>query len=72
VKTVDVQRTDAIDNIEMSIYGSNGQIDKILLKDFVKLNEQKIFQKESFDQFEIKEKDIGNVRIYLIKILNHF
>jgi hypothetical protein len=72
MKTIDIQRTDVIDNIEMSIHGSNGDIDKILLKDFVKVNEQRIFQKGSLDQFEIKQKDIGNVRIYLIKILNHF
>jgi hypothetical protein len=49
----------------MNIHGSHGEINKILLKDFVQSNEQEIFQKGSLDQFEIKEKDIGNVRIYL-------
>jgi len=49
----------------MNIHGSDGEINKILLKKFVQSNEQEIFQKGSLDQFEIKEKDIGNVRIYL-------
>jgi len=52
----------------MSIHGSHGTIEKILLKDFIQSNEQEIFQKGNLDQFEIKEKDIGNVRIYLIII----
>jgi hypothetical protein len=59
---VDIHRTDAIDNIQMSIIGSNGRIDKILLKNFIRSsNEQEIFQKGSSNQFEIKENDIGDV-----------
>lgn len=62
IKTIDIQRTNAIDNIQMSIQGSDGDIDKILLKDFVKNNEHQIFQKDSLNQFEFEQKDIGNVR----------
>ena len=54
-------KLEQIDNIEMNIHGSNGQIDKLLLKDHVKSNE---------NQFEIKHQDIGNVRINFIKIYN--
>ncbi|CAF1064509.1 unnamed protein product [Rotaria sordida] len=61
IRTADVQRIDTIENIEMSIHGSNGHIDKILLKDHVKSNQQKIFQKGSLDEFEIEDKDIGDI-----------
>jgi hypothetical protein len=64
VKTIDVPGTEAIENIEMSIHGSNGQIDKMLLKNFVKSNEQPIFRQGSVDRFEIQQKDIGNVKKY--------
>ncbi len=64
VQTGDGQQEITIGNIEMSIRGSDGETDKILLKDHVKSNEQQLFQKGSLDQFEIKHKDIGNVRIY--------
>jgi hypothetical protein len=67
VTTADVQQTETIGNVEMNIHGSNGQIDKILLKDHVKSNENQLFQKGSSDQFEITDKDIGNVRIDFIK-----
>lgn len=59
-KTFDVHRTSAIDRIQMSIVGSQGQIDKIHLRDFLRSNEREMFQKGSFNQFELKEKDIGN------------
>ena len=36
IQTIDIQPIDRIENIEMNICGSNGQIDKILLKDYVK------------------------------------
>jgi hypothetical protein len=58
-KTVDIHRTNAIDNMQMSIVGSNGRIDRILLKDLIQSNEE-LFQKGSLNQFEIKEKDIGD------------
>jgi hypothetical protein len=63
VQTADVQRAETIDNIEMSIRGSNGQIAKMKLKDHTKSNDKQLFQRGSADQFEIKQKDIGNVRI---------
>ena len=59
-KTVDVHRTSAIDRIQLSIVGSNGQIDGIQLKSALRSHEQKMFRKGSFNQFEIKEEDIGN------------
>ena len=63
VKTADVQQMSTIDNIQMFIHGSNGQIDKILLKDHAKSEQEKLFQRGSLDQFEIKHHDIGNVRL---------
>ncbi|CAF2520074.1 unnamed protein product [Rotaria sp. Silwood2] len=61
IQTADVQQTDTIENIEMIIHGSNGQIDKILLKDHIKSDEQQIFQQGSLDEFEIKDEDIGDI-----------
>jgi hypothetical protein len=51
----------------MIVRGSNGQIAKILLKDYAKLNDKQLFQKGNFDEFEIEYKDIGNVKLSLIK-----
>jgi hypothetical protein len=72
VQTADVQQTETIENIEMNIHGSNGQIDKLLLKDHVKSNENKLFQKGSSNHFEIKHQDIGNVRIDFIQDITQF
>ncbi|CAF5038510.1 unnamed protein product, partial [Rotaria socialis] len=46
------EQTDRIENIEMSIQGSTGQIDKFSLKDHMK---------SSLDRFKIEHTDIGNI-----------
>jgi len=52
----------------MIVRGSDGQIAKILLKDYAKLNDKKLFQKGNFDEFEIEYENIGNVKtIFSIK-----
>jgi hypothetical protein len=52
----------------MIVRGSDGQIAKILLKDYAKLNDKKLFQKGNFDEFEIEYENIGNVKtIFPIK-----
>ncbi|CAF0819854.1 unnamed protein product [Rotaria sp. Silwood1] len=61
IQTADVQQTDTIENIEMTIHGSNGKIDKLLLKDHIKSDKQKIFQQGNLDEFEIKNEDIGDI-----------
>ena len=62
VHTGDVHADEIPKNIQMSIQGSNDEIEKVLLKDHWKSDEQQLFRKGSSDQFEIKHKDIGNVR----------
>ncbi|CAF3856631.1 unnamed protein product [Rotaria magnacalcarata] len=52
IQTVDTEQTDRIDNIEMSIQGSTGQIDKFSLKDHMK---------SDLDQFQVEHADIGNI-----------
>ncbi|CAF4501710.1 unnamed protein product [Rotaria socialis] len=52
IHTVDTEQTDRIENIEMSIQGSTGQIDKFSLKDHMK---------SSLDRFKIEHADIGNI-----------
>ncbi|CAF3864693.1 unnamed protein product [Adineta steineri] len=61
VHTAWVQPPEPIKNIQLTIRGSDGSIDKVLLKDYAKSNEQQLFQKGSSDQFEIKHKDIGKI-----------
>ncbi|CAF1216392.1 unnamed protein product [Adineta steineri] len=61
VHTAWVQPAEPIENIQLTIRGSDGSIDKVLLKDYAKSNEQQLFQKGSSDQFEIKHKDIGKI-----------
>ncbi|CAF4374109.1 unnamed protein product, partial [Adineta steineri] len=56
-----VQPAEPIKNIQLTIRGSDGSIDKVLLKDYAKSNEQQVFQNGSSDQFEIKHKDIGKI-----------
>ena len=53
----------------MIVRGSDGQIAKILLKDYAKLNDKQLFQKGNFDEFEIEYENIGNVKtIFSIQI----
>jgi hypothetical protein len=47
----------------MIVRGSDGQIPKILLKDYRKFNDKQLFQKGNLDEFEIEHKDIGSVRL---------
>ena len=60
--TIKTLESEQVDDIQMDIHGSDGDIEKISLKNFINLNE-----KGSLDQFEIKHKDIGNVRIDFFK-----
>lgn len=47
----------------MIIRGSNGQLAKILLKNYAKFKDKQLFQKGNCDEFEIENGNIGNVRI---------
>lgn len=67
IQTADVTQIKTTENVEMIVRGSDGQIAKILLKDYAKLNDKQLFQKGNFDEFEIEYKDIGNVKLSLIK-----
>lgn len=46
----------------MIVRGSEGQITRILLKDYAKQNDKTLFQRGNFDEFEIDYEDIGTVR----------
>ena len=46
----------------MIIRGSDGQIEKISLKDYAKSKNKQLFQKGNLDEFEIEHQNIGNVR----------
>ncbi|UJR10158.1 hypothetical protein I4U23_014374 [Adineta vaga] len=70
VHTGNVRHDETVENIEMSVHGSNGDIEKVLLKDHWKSDEQSTFQKGSVDQFEIKHKDIGNIESITIGFLD--
>ena len=61
IKTADVMQNQTTENIEMIIRGSDGQISRILLKDYVKSNSNQLFQKGNLDQFEIEHHNIGTV-----------
>jgi hypothetical protein len=67
IQTTDVSPTETIENVEMIVRGSDGQIAKILLKDYSKLNDKQLFQKGNLDEFEIEHKNIGNVRLHFTK-----
>jgi hypothetical protein len=62
IQTGDISENEIIENVEMIVRGSDGQIAKILLKDYAKSNDKQLFQKGNLDQFEIEHKNIGNVR----------
>ena len=62
VRTGDVPHNAIAENVQMSIRGANGEVEKVLLKEHWKSDEQqKIFQQGKTDQFEIKHADIGQV-----------
>ncbi|CAF1186369.1 unnamed protein product [Rotaria sordida] len=61
IRTADVPQTETTDNVEMIVRGSDGQIAKILLKDYAKLNDKQLFQQGNLDEFEIEYEDIGNI-----------
>jgi hypothetical protein len=64
IQTANVSQNKTTENVEMIIRGSNGQIAKILMKDYAKFNEKQLFQKGNFDEFEIEHPDIGNVKLF--------
>lgn len=66
IQTADVLQTEKTDNIQINIQGTDGEIEKFLLKNNIKSTNQRIFQQGSLDLFEIKHKDIGQVREYLV------
>ncbi|CAF0906528.1 unnamed protein product [Adineta steineri] len=61
IQTGDVPQQETTENIEITIRGSDEQIDKILLKDYAKFNNEQLFQKGNVDEFEIDHTDIGNI-----------
>jgi hypothetical protein len=61
IKTADVIQNQTTENVEMIVRGSDDQITRILLKDFVKSNSNQLFQKGNLDQFEIEHRNIGTV-----------
>jgi len=63
IQTADASQSETTENIEMIVRGSDGQITKILLKDYRKFNDKQLFQKGNLDEFEIEHKDIGSVRL---------
>ncbi|CAF4208316.1 unnamed protein product [Adineta steineri] len=61
IQTGDVPQQETTENIEITVRGSDEQIDKILLKDYAKFNNEQLFQKGNLDEFEIDHTDIGNI-----------
>ncbi|CAF0923501.1 unnamed protein product [Adineta ricciae] len=62
VRTGDVPHNEIAENVQISIRGANGEVEKVLLKEHWKSDEQqKIFQQGKTDQFEIKHADIGQI-----------
>ena len=66
VRTANVVQTATTENVEMIVRGSDGQIAKILLKDYAKLKEKQLFRQGNLDEFEIEHNDIGDVRLFLV------
>ncbi len=64
IKTGDVSQNKTTENVEMIIRGSDGQIARILLKDYAKSNSNQLFQQGNLDQFEIEHRNIGNVNFF--------
>jgi GrpB-like predicted nucleotidyltransferase (UPF0157 family) len=64
IQTADVQQNKTTENVEIIVRGSDGQIARILLKDYAKLNPNQLFQKGNLDQFEIEHQNIGTVNFF--------
>lgn len=69
IRTANVIQHQTTENIEMSIQGSDKQIAKIFLKDYVNEKDKRIFQPGNLDQFEIEHENIGKVRLNHMNIL---
>ena len=69
IQTGDVSQNETIENVEMIVRGSDGQITKILLKDYAISNDKQLFQKGNLDLFEIEHENIGNVKYSLLNFL---
>ncbi|CAF1366454.1 unnamed protein product [Rotaria magnacalcarata] len=61
IQTADVSQSKTTDNVEMIVRGSEGQIAKLLLKDYAQILDENIFQQGNSDAFEIEHEDIGNI-----------
>jgi len=68
IQTGDAVQSQTNDNVEMIIRGMNGQISKILLKDFSTSQEKELFQRANLDEFEIEYESIGNVKHFRFQI----
>ncbi|CAF2254000.1 unnamed protein product [Rotaria magnacalcarata] len=61
IQTADVSQSKTTDNVEMIVRGSEGQLAKLLLKDYAQILDENIFQQGNSDAFEIEHEDIGNI-----------
>ncbi|CAF2907936.1 unnamed protein product [Rotaria sp. Silwood2] len=61
LRTANVSQMETTENVEMIVRGSDGQIAKILLKDYAKSNGKPLFQQGNLDEFEIEHEDIGTI-----------
>ena len=64
IKTADVVQNATTEDVEMIVRGSDGQIARILLKDYSKSDSNQLFQKGNLDQFEIDHQNIGTVNFF--------